>query len=70
MTTAYIVGGALAFAGLILWWAMRSAKKQGAAEQAAKDVKLAHETEGAIRDIQAEERDTDETRKRMREGRF
>lgn len=69
--TELIIGGAgVIIISLLAWFAMRAAHRAGAAQQRADDIAEAHETEGAIRDIQAERRDTEETKKRMREGRF
>ncbi len=66
-----LTGGiVLAIVGLAFWAALRSSKRQGAAEQRADDIALAAEAEAEMREIQAEERDTVETRARMRDGTF
>lgn len=66
----WLILGGVGLLGFILWFAMNKSKQQGAAEQMAKEQKAAREAEAAIHGVQSEERDTEETKKRMREGKF
>jgi len=69
--TELIVGSiVMAIIGFAFWAALRSSKQQGAAEQRADDIALANEVEAEIRETQAQERDTAETRARLRDGSF
>ena len=70
MTTLAISSVLLLIVGFTIWLAMRWAKKQGAAEQRADDIEAAIEAEEQIHEIQAENRDTPETRRRLNDGSF
>jgi cell division protein FtsB len=70
MSTIYLAGGGIAIIALVLWFAMRSAKKQGAAEQQAKSERTRADAESQIHEIQSERRDTPETIKRLDDGTF
>lgn len=66
-----IAGGVVAvIAALALWLAVLKSKAQGAAEQAQKDLQAAKDAEAAIHQVQAEERDTAETKDRLNKGSF
>ncbi len=66
-----IAGGlVLLIMGFAFWAALRSSKQQGAAEQRADDIAHASAVEAEIRETQAQERDTVETRARLRDGTF
>jgi type VI protein secretion system component VasK len=69
--TGLIAGGvAAAIAAIAIWIALRQAKQSGASEQTARDAELARETEAAIHQVQAENRDTDVTLDRLKKGTF
>lgn len=70
MTTLWVSGAVTLIVCFVIWLALRNSRREGEAEQRARDIAEAAETEAAIREIQAEERDTEETRRRMREGGF
>lgn len=63
-------GAGLACVMFALWYIVRQVKAAGAAQQRADDIALAAEAEAEMHGIQAEERDTVETRARMRDGSF
>lgn len=65
-----MVGGGLLIIAFLAWYLVRNAKKQGAAEQLAKDARLQSDAESEIHQVQAERRDTPETIKRMEDGTF
>lgn len=69
--TGLVAGGvAAAIAAIAIWIALARAKQSGASDQAAKDGELARETEAAIHEVQAENRDTDVTIDRLKKGTF
>lgn len=70
MTTLLVSSGLVLIVGFTIWLAMRYARKQGAAEQRAKDIAGALDAEEQIHEIQAEHRDTAETRRRLGDGGF
>jgi len=53
-----------------IWIAVRRGRSQGAAEQRADDLEAAVKAEEQIHEIQAENRDTPETRRRLNDGSF
>ena len=63
------VAGLFGF-GFLVWLALRSARRDGAAEQRAKDIKAGSDAEFDIHQTQNEQRDTVETRTRMNDGSF
>lgn len=64
------IGGGFLIVGIIIWFLVRNAKKQGIAEQLARDSKVVAETESAIHQVQDEHRDPAETKKRLKGGTF
>ena len=70
MTSLLAGGVAAAIAATAIWIALARAKQAGAADQAAKDAELARETEAAIHEVQAEDRDNAETIDRLNKGTF
>jgi type VI protein secretion system component VasK len=69
--TGLIAGGlAAAIAAIAIWIALRQSKHAGASDQAAKDAELARETESAIHQVQAENRDSVVTIDRLKKGTF
>ena len=61
---------AAAIAAIAIWIALRQAKQAGASDQAAQDAELARETEAAIHQVQAENRDNVVTIDRLKKGTF
>jgi type VI protein secretion system component VasK len=69
--TGLVAGGvAAAIAAIAIWIALRQARLAGASDQAASDAELARETEAAMHEVQAENRDNDETIDRLKKGTF
>ena len=68
MTTVYIVLGVVALGGILIWFAFRAAKGQGAAEQRADDSEKVNEHVKEAKDAKdAARRDSpDARRKRLR----
>lgn len=63
-------GMAAAIAAIAIWVAIARAKQAGASDLAAKDAELARETEAAIHEVQAENRDNVVTIGRLKKGTF
>lgn len=70
MTSFYVVVGIVLLCGLSIWIAVANARKQGAANQAALDAQRAKDAEAAIHQVQAENRDTADTKDRLDKGTF
>jgi type VI protein secretion system component VasK len=69
--TGLVAGGvAAAIAAIAIWIALRQARQAGASDQAARDAELARETEAAIHEVQAEDRDNVVTIDRLKKGTF
>lgn len=70
MTSLYLVGGGLLTIAFAIWFLVRNAKKQGAAEQRADDLVVRSDAEEAIHEVQLQDRPTPETIKRLDDGTF
>jgi len=70
MTTLYLIGAGVAILGFVIWLALRGARREGGAKQRADDIALAKDAEASIHEVQAETRDSEETRKRLQKGDF
>lgn len=70
MTELLVSGAGVLIVGFVIWLAMRHARKQGAAEQRARDIQMGADAEAQIHAVQAEQRDTVETRRRLNDGDF
>lgn len=70
MNALYASLAGLLGVGFLFWLAVRGARKEGAAEQRAKDIQAGSDAEFEIHQTQNEQRDTVETRTRMNDGSF
>lgn len=70
MNTLIFSGAAIICIGFVIWAAMREAHKQGAAEQAEKNLREALDVEDAVHQTQAEHRETATTKRRLEDGSF
>ncbi len=70
MTTALIVGGAVALFGALLWLFGRSSKEEGRQEVIAQVNKEEVENVKKTSEVMAEHRSDDDTARRLRDGNF
>lgn len=64
------IGGIALVAVFFIWYALRQAKKQGVAEQLARDNKAVAKAETKIHGVQNTQQDTAKTKKDLKDGNF
>lgn len=65
-----LIGGGIIFFGAIVWYALRQAKQSGVKEQVARDQAVVTDAESQIHEVQAEQRDSTQTKKRLHDKSF